>query len=610
MAGLDEKLWFDASRMLLIAAVSAAEGLRPASAVNARRGERYLTAIESIGVDGFRVADALAPLRIMHEQVQARAAGEEGVQRDVLDITDRNIESIAESTSRWLLNPLLQPNDSIPVPQREDSLVDAYEAALFGAIPAASVDDADAEVADARALLWSSRPDGTVTPSDTYAHYLALSDALLEAKGEALVAAAGAPKALADQRVAQLEQRLLVEGRKNDIVAALETVEAESRKQGRFASRLAAWKARYKGLTRALVFRDGASYQETRIVPLRPLLTAEPSNHWRAIDLDSVERRELLDPVLRLMTHDTQESLQTALARMSTFRFEYCLCAIERGWWSDDFVRARFWRSSDGATLLSDGHGGGLVPLLPKHIVFVRNCDIRVASLALAERGSDKTQSSTRATVRAKQTAATARAPRTSRTTGNPAQRVAGGLALRQSRTANVRIRDHRKHVPPTTKRPPRAARRKGRRASPRGSAPKRIDVIWVIEARPELRDELQLLTVRALPAAGSQGALPSVAEKTLGDGRRRFVVSIKAGSRTASRRVCSLQCFDQFDAPVGDAWDLIDDGVPTRIRRRLALIERAEVRAKPESDPALFGYVSELIPRCPDPDLSLDWSD
>ncbi|MEO0617599.1 MAG: hypothetical protein AAFY69_15830 [Pseudomonadota bacterium] len=134
--------------------------------------------------------------------------------------------------------------------------------------------------------------------------------------------------------------------------------------------------------------------------------------------------------------------------------------------------------------------------------------------------------------------------------------------------------------------------------------------MIWVVEAKPEMRDELQLLTIRALPSGESQAALPSVTEKTLGDGRRRFTVSIKTGARTTSRRVCSLQCFDQFNAPVGDAWDLIDDGVPTRIKRRMTLIEQVEVHANPESDPALFGYVSELIPRCPDPDLSLDWSD
>ena len=591
--------------------------------------QRYLTLSAGHSLFGRAIADTLLPLR--QQLAEARSGKDEAGEPTMATHADRLVEESLVELMGGILNPALRFTPTNFQTDGDPSLVEAYRQTLFSADPATSAEvEPDERVRAATELLWSG--DGG-EPSAMYRRYMELRESLQAAEAALLEAADASEKAAVQKRIAMLRDRLEVEGRRQDVETALKLVREHAGDQLFYANRINDWRARFRGSSRDRLFAGGQAFQHTRIVPLAPLVTGKPATSWRKMAIESDSHRRLLEKVPETVTGFSVAALLEAARDIRALHFEYIVCSIERDWLAGDFLSARFWRTRQDIAALSDGSGGGAVPLLPAQVVFLR--DIQVKTESLRASTSQGSKGPARLSLLTQSLAATPvkrlTLMRKSGAFPQAGKAMAAARKIKRQRTGNrsrrPRVRDHRGRADRRTtvratrgNRPRRVIRatptRKPRPANGSQRPARRIvakpvtHLVIQVKAAGGVARELAGLRAVAEPIDGNESTPITLTKDRPAEGSVRFRHSFRRDG-TESATAFDVTILDEHDQPVVDTILVTIDQRPRKQKLNLTLSRSIVSELEHEPDALmLYGYICRLLPRSPNPDDSLQWDD
>lgn len=264
---------------------------------------------------------------------------------------------------------LLAPSADKAVPANEP-----YERALRSADFAGSLQVETAAWKGADALLFRLDEKGNRVPTDKYAGYQDFEGKVENARSRLR----DAPQTMhEDERIAmqraleRLEVDWLVLGHRREIELAVQTLLREDRANGFEAERTRLLERLESKKTKRLD-AIGQSYVQSELIPLMPLLEGpDGSGSWRKVELTNAQVRAALLTEFLEAEGISQKELEVTLKGLERFSFEFLPVDVVREWMDTSFFSARYWRLPRGE-VFSDGHGGGAFPGYASALLFVR----------------------------------------------------------------------------------------------------------------------------------------------------------------------------------------------------------------------------------------------
>ncbi len=334
-------------------------------------GKTYFTICSKppAGPVGYPMETELLPLEAIMRDAEMIARSEESSEDRGMTTADHTLEQINAFVHDQLLNPALPLSPSTTSVTTVRPVNRIYGETLKRAAFAGSVVSSSERYKEAEALLFE---DGA--KSKIYKTYLDYEERIRNERDKlADIGDDSEQRKDIEQRITRLNAEWIGLGRKNEIENAFRTLQKESSSAG-FEDERQALVERFKAGEKVRIDADGQlSYAKVQLVPITPLFSEESGTQWQRVKLKADDIRHNIDKDTGDLIGVSEEQIERATEHLRHLSFEFLVCSIRRDWLDTTFFTRRYWRLDSGEEPISDGKGGGLLPALPKNIIFIRD---------------------------------------------------------------------------------------------------------------------------------------------------------------------------------------------------------------------------------------------
>ncbi|MCK0128670.1 hypothetical protein [Erythrobacter sp. F6033] len=333
---------------------------------------RAFTLAGSLELNEFIVDSGM--LLVLSEWVEAAREGRPVIDPETSSSTPdfwENFDRVQDDFMMMVLNRLLELKIRSERVSPNKTVASVYSRIIEGAdFDRGGSDEVPGEVQKAKSLLYDD--DGSEFPPQTpgYTKFIELSDALFDAQMELFELPQDAPPPLRnalEEKVLRAETALNVQGNKAEFDRAQRLIK-EFEDDGTGEDERSQLRETLSQSEIDSIAEPGRVYHRTTLEGIEALSSPDPESGWQYFELTAQEVLDTIDWSLLDRLGVNRQSVVNQLPYVHRVRATFREFQIRRNWLDFDLFKADYW---DHDELVSDGAGGGILPVIPESIVLV-----------------------------------------------------------------------------------------------------------------------------------------------------------------------------------------------------------------------------------------------